>query len=102
MWLGSILIGLFGAIWPYLFGGTILYLVWSYLYYKFYGDKLRQDREERLFKKIRLVEPDLENVSDGELMALIQTYTDEELTESLRRDKEVRRAYEEEHSIKWN
>ena len=100
--IGSILIGLFGVIWPYLLGGTIVYFVWSFLYYKFYGENLRQKREERLFKKIRLEEPILENVSDEELMELIQTYTNEELTESLKRNKEQRRAYEAQHSKNWN
>ena len=40
LWFGKYsywVIGQYG----YLFGGTILYLVWSYLYYKIYGDKLR-------------------------------------------------------------
>ena len=87
----------------------VLFVGWNnslfcleFLYYKFYGENLRQKREERLFKKIRLEEPIVENVSDEELMELIQTYTNEELTESLKRNKEQRRAYEEEHSKNWN
>ena len=83
LWIGSFLIGLFGAIWPYLlggtillFGGTILYCLGCVLFPNFWASKERKKHLREMEDKID--ELNLDNPLDYESKELLKMIEEKE------------------------